>query len=427
MAAIRFIHCADLHLDTPFRGLSDVDDERGKALREATFKSFDNIVTAAITNEVDFVVIAGDIYDSADRGLRAQFKFQQGLERLDAHDIQVFIACGNHDPLGGWSASIEWPASVHTFAGDHVDMRQATRGGHVIANLHGISYEQEAVRENLAARFRRPEDTIPAIAVLHANVGGDPTHPAYAPTTVEELADKGFDYWALGHVHAHRVLRSAGPAIVYPGCSQSRHPNETGAKGCCLVTLAPAAPPDIRFIPTDVVRYHRATLDISICESHDAVRFAIGAKCQALLQEDQGRHAIIRLTLSGRTGLHHELTRPVAQQELLQVIREDLDGWQPWAWVERLIIDTRGTYDLEEQRRREDFVGDLMAVYDMLLDPATGMLAERIMELDNILATWQGYRFLKDPSSGLSITPDEMALLADQARRMTLDLLVEES
>ncbi len=426
MGTVRFIHCADLHLDTPFRGLSQVDEARGKALNAATFQSLANIVDAAIRNEVDFVVIAGDVYDSADRSVSAQFRFKRAIQCLTDRGIDVFIACGNHDPLNGWSATIEWPKHVHTFAGDRVDIRQVTRNGNPIATLYGISYEKEATRENLAARFPQPETDLPSIAVLHANVGGDTAHLPYAPTTVEELASKGYDYWALGHVHTHRILRAEAPAIVYPGCSQSRHPNETGAKGCCLVTLNEAYPPDIRFIATDIVRYDQTVLDISDCDSQDAVRQAIVGECHAIIRRSEGRHIVVRITLTGRTGLHRELTRSGSLDALLQVVREDLEGEQPWAWVERLIPDTRGSYSLEEQRGREDFVGDLVSAYDTLLDPNSGLLQERSAELEAVLSSWQGYRFLKDPISGETITQEEMAALADQARRMTLDQLVED-
>ena len=427
MGTVKFIHCADLHLDTPFRGLLEVDEERGRMLNAATFQSFQNIVSEAVENEVDFVVIAGDVYDSADRGLSAQFKFQKGLQRLADHGIEVFIACGNHDPLSGWSATIEWPQTVHTFAGVGVDIRQVTRDGLVIATLHGMSYPKEAVRENLASLFPRPDDSVPSIAVLHSNVGGDTTHLPYAPTTVEELTSKGFPYWALGHVHAHRVLRADGPAIVYPGCAQSRQPNETGPKGCCVVTLSDAAPPNIRFVPTDVVRYHGGTVDISECDSQDAVRRAIVGVCRSISEDSQGRHVVVRLALTGRSALHRELVRADTMDALLQAVREEVEGWDPWVWPEKLPLETRGTYDIEMQRGREDLVGDLMSVYDTLLDPSSGRLEERRQELEDTLASWQGYRFLKDKPDEAAVTNDELAAIAEQARRQTLDKVVEES
>jgi len=426
MGTVRFIHCADLHLDTPFRGLSDVAPEVGRALNEATFKSFENIVDLALRESVDFVVIAGDVYDNADRGLSAQFKFQKGMQRLAEHGIEVFVACGNHDPLSGWSASIEWPHTVHTFPANRVHSCQVTRDDQVIATVHGISYPKEAVHDNLASRFGPPDPSVPSIAVLHANVGGDTTHLPYAPTTVGELATKGFTYWALGHVHAHRVLRAEAPAIVYPGCSQSRHPNETGPKGCCLVTLTDSAPPDVRFVPTDIVRFHSGAVDIAECESQDALRRTIVDECRAISAGAQGRHTVIRLALTGRTSLHRELARANSLDALLHMVRDELEGGEPWVWLEKLHLKTRGSYDFATQRNREDFVGDLMSVYDMLLDPATGQLGARMQEMDDAMASWQGYRFLAQRTEGVAITDEELLTLAEQARGMTLDQLVEE-
>jgi DNA repair protein SbcD/Mre11 len=426
MRTVRFIHCADLHLDTPFRGLSDVASDVGRALNEATFKSFQNIVDLAIRESVDFVVIAGDVYDSSDRGLSAQFKFQKGVQRLAEYGIEVFVACGNHDPLSGWSATIEWPRTLHTFPANRVHSCQVTRDGQVIATVHGISYPKEAVYDNLAARFARPDSLAPSVAVLHANVGGDTAHLPYAPTTVSELATKGFTYWALGHVHAHRVLRDNAPAIVYPGCSQSRHPNETGPKGCCLVTLSDSAPPVVSLVPTDVVRFHTGAIDIAGCDSHDALRRRIVDECRTISAGSQGRHAVVRLALTGRTSLHHEIARANSLDALLHHARDELEGWEPWVWLEKLHLRTRGSYDIATQRNREDFVGDLMSVYDNLLDPYTGQLAAWIQEMDAAMSSWQGYRFLAQRTEGVAITKDELLTLAEQARGVTLDQLVEE-
>jgi DNA repair protein SbcD/Mre11 len=426
MSTVRFIHCADLHLDTPFRGLSDVAPDVGKALNEATFKSFENIIDLAIAERVAFLVIAGDVYDSADRGLSAQFKFQKGVQRLEEHGIEVFVACGNHDPLSGWSATIEWPPNVHTFPANHVDSWQIARDDQVIATVHGISYPKEAVHDNLAARFARPDGLAPSVAVLHANVGGDTAHPPYAPTTVSELATKGFTYWALGHVHAHRVLRDNAPAIVYPGCSQSRHPNETGPKGCCLVTLTDSAPPDVRFVPTDVVRFHAGVVDVAGCDSQDALRRTVVDECRAISAGSQGRHAVIRLALTGRTSLHREIARANSLDALLRLVRDELEGAEPWVWLEKLHLKTRGSYDIATQRKREDFVGDLMSVYDNLLDSSTGQLAAWIQEMDDAMSSWQGYRFLTQGIEGVAITDEELLSLVEQARGVTLDQLVEE-
>jgi exonuclease SbcD len=420
MGTVRFVHCADLHLDTPFRGLSDVDSDRGKALNQATFDSYANIVDLAIHEEVDFVVIAGDVYDSTDRSLRAQFHFRDGLKRLSDHGIRSFVACGNHDPLNSWSNTLEWPELAHTFGSRDVDICQVTREGEAVASVHGISFPKEAVTEDLSRRFGQPDPAVPSIAVLHANVGGDTGHLPYAPTTVEELSSKGFTYWALGHVHSHKMLKADGPAIVYPGCSQSRQPNETGPKGCCLVTITDGGTPDIRFVPTDVVRYHRGAVDVAGCSSIDAIKRAIVDTCNSVAESSEGRHLVVRLSVTGRTPLHGELTRGDAFADLSEAIRTDLVGREPWIWLERLSPDTRGSYDVDELRQQLDFAGDIVRAYSSLPGAGTDEMALLRNEVEaDVLAGGMG-KLLRP------LTDEEFRLLAEQAMHRTLDRVMEE-
>jgi len=420
MGTVRFVHCADLHLDTPFRGLSEVDPEVGQALNKATFQSWDNIVDLAIGERVDFVVAAGDVYDSSDRTLRAQFRFRDGLKRLAEHGIPAFVAFGNHDPLGGWSNTLDWPETVHTFGARAVDNCPVLRDGSTIATVHGISYPKAEVKDNLSRRFEQPDPSVPSVAVLHANVGGATGHENYAPSTIEELSSKGFTYWALGHVHAHRVLRAAGPAIVYPGCSQSRQPNETGAKGCCLVTLSDGKAPGVRFMPTDAVRFHQGEVDISGCDSVDAARRVVTEHCRVAAAAAEGRPIVVRLSLVGRTPLHRQLARAGAAPELMADLREELLTLDPWVWLERLSLETQGSYDVAVQRQRQDFVGDLISVFDGLLSLDPDELGRLRDDLESEFSSWGGRRYLE------TLPPDELRDLAEQAMRRTLDLAVTE-
>ena len=421
MGTVRFIHCADLHLDTPFRGLASVDEERARALNSATFDSYANIIDLALREEVDFVVIAGDVYDSADRSLRAQFRFRDGLKRLADHGIRSFVACGNHDPLNGWSNSLEWPELVHTFGGKHVDVCQVTREGETVATVHGTSFPKEAVREDLSTRFEPPDRSVPSVAVLHANVGGDTRHDPYSPTTVDELSSKGFTYWALGHVHAYHILKADGPAIVYPGCPQSRQPNETGPKGCCLVTITDGGAPDIRFVPTDTVRYHRGTVDISNCDSIDAIQRAVVETCRSVSESSEGRHLVVRLSATGRTPLHGELMRGEAFVDLSEAVRADLAAREPWIWLEKLSPDTRGSYDVDELRQQQDFAGDIICAYSGLPTAEADEMALLRNELEaDVLSGSMGK--LLTP-----LTEEEFKHLAEQAMHQTLDRVVEES
>lgn len=420
MGTVRFVHCADLHLDTPFRGLSYVAPDVASALNGATFQAYDSIIALAIAERVDCVLIAGDVYDSSDRSLRAQFSFRDGLKRLDDHGIPAFVAFGNHDPTSGWGNTLEWPATVHVFRSSEVDNCPLVREGEAVASVHGISFNKEKVTANLAARFSSPGDGLPSIAVLHANVGGDTGHDNYAPTTVAELAGKGFDYWALGHVHDHRILRGNGPAIVYSGCSQSRHPNETGPKGCCLVTLTDGAAPDIRFVPTDVVRFHQGEVDVSACDSIDAVLRAVLEHCDAALYEADGRNLVVRLGLAGRTALSRELRHAGTLSDLTDNLREELLPRTPWILLEKLSLNTRGAYDIQTLAAQQDFSGDIVREYASLLSADAGLLAEAKEEIETDLKTSAAFKLLTPLSN------EELRQLATRAMHETLDLTVGE-
>ena len=420
MNTVRFVHCADLHLDTPFRGLSYVAPDVASALNGATFQAYDSIIALAIAEQVDCVVIAGDVYDSSDRSLRAQFSFRDGLRRLASHGIPAFVAFGNHDPASGWGNTLEWPDSVHVFDSGEIDNCPLYREGEVVASVHGISFGKEKITEDLAARFVAPGDGLPAIAVLHANVGGDTGHGNYAPTTVAELAGTGFDYWALGHVHSHRVLKASAPAIVYPGCSQSRHPNETGAKGCCLVTLTDAAAPQVTFVPVDVIRFHQGAVDVSACDSIDAVRRAVVAHCDGAQAEAEDRSLVVRLSLIGRTSLSRELRHGGTLSDLTDNLREELLPRTPWILLERLSLDTRGAYATEALATQQDFSGDIVREYASLLSGDAGLLAQAKEEIEVDLKTSAAFKLLTPPSD------EELRQLAERAMHETLDLTVGE-
>jgi DNA repair exonuclease SbcCD nuclease subunit len=389
-------------------------------LNEATFTSYDNIIDLAIKEQVDFVVIAGDVFNSKDRSLRAQFRFRDGLRRLSDNGIESFVAFGNHDPLNGWSHTLEWPELAHWFGGREVDICTVVRGGTAMATVHGISFPQEAVREDLSARFATPDTTLPSIGLLHANVGGDTRHEPYSPTTVDALSSKGFTYWALGHVHEHRVLRAEAPAIVYPGCSQSRQPNETGSKGCCLVTITDGGPPDIQFLPTDVVRYYRGTVDVSACESIDAIQRTVVDACRLVSEESEGRQLVVRLSVLGRTALHDELSHNDTFDDLSEAIGAELAAREPWVWLEKLSLKTRGSYDVTQLMQQQDFAGDIVRAYSALLSDEAGATTRLKQELEDDIRSGSIGKLLEPLSDG------EFRLLAEQAMQQTLDRIVEE-
>ena len=415
MTAFRFLHCSDLHIDSPFQGLSSLQPSLAEILRKSTYQAFQNIVELALQEEVEAVLIAGDIYDGSDKSLEAQLKFRSGLQKLSDAGIDTFIVHGNHDPLDSWSASLDWPERVHVFSGSQTECHPVTKNGEVKAYIYGISYPKRDVRENLALKFVRSNSQGFAIGLLHSNVGCQSGHDNYAPCTIDDLVAGEMDYWALGHIHRFQVLRESNPAIVYSGNSQARHMRETGEKGCCLVTLNEKVAPVIQFIPTDVVRYTQDEVDLSGTITLEEVIHAVRSKCEHFADQVKERGVFFNLSLNGRTQVHAELQRGDTLQELQEEIRTYFKGRIPSVWL-NLKLDTAGIYDIESLRQGKDFVADLINLFE------TEERAETYPELRDVLKpmfeTWQGKKYLE----GLS--DQEMKDILVQAKSLCLDKLL---
>lgn len=417
MPEFRFIHCSDLHLDTPFSGLSSVHPALKEKLRDATFRAYQNIIDLALRERVDAVIIAGDVYDAADKSLQAQLKFRNGLKKLSAAAIPAFVVHGNHDPLDSWSASLEWPDNVTVFCGNKVERFPVLRDGQPLAHIYGISFPQRKVTDNLARLFKNDPSSGFAVGVLHTNVGGNPDHEDYAPCKVEDLRAGGMDYWALGHVHAHQVLNDHGPAIVYSGNSQARSHKEQGAKGCCLVTLREQSPPEVRFVAVDVVRYRSENLDISTCSTLDAILHSIRLNGKEISSQMDGRDALVRFNLTGRSAMHPQLHRGGTLDGLVEEVQDYFDGRNPGVWVD-LTLDTKGIYDIDSLKQGNDFVADIISLYDETRNEA--WLDDMKIALKPLFEDWQGQGYLQKPSE------EELEALLEKAKYLTLDQLIED-
>lgn len=407
-----FYHAADLHLDTPFGGLEQVAPELAEALREASLQAFDALIEQVIGDEAAFLLLAGDIYDGAQRGLRAQFRVQAGLQRLSQAGIPAFIVHGNHDPLGGWSGIRVWPAGVHVFGAAEVSAVPVVRGGAPIATVHGISYPTAHVHENLARRFRRGTGPGLQIGLLHANVEGNADHAPYAPCTLDDLRAAGMDYWALGHVHARQVL-AAGPTwVVYPGNLQGRSPkpSERGPKGAVRVEVVGGVVRDVVFVPLDRFRFVALDVDATALADLGALRQALAEGAEALAEAHAGRGLLIRARVHGKPSFHGDLLRPDAGSVLLRDLRDASEGRRPHLWWEALRLETRAPLDHAALREGQDFTGELLRMADQLrVDSAA--LAALAARVDRPLP----------PTGGGE--PADWQNLLDEAEALALDLL----
>ncbi len=372
LETFRFVHAADLHIDSPFQGLRDVDERVAARLHSATYEAFRNLIRLCIDEQAAFLLIAGDVYDGEDRGIRAQVRFRDGLAELAERGIETFVVHGNHDPLDGWVSKLSWPDGVHVF-GPQPEWKTAHLGspsageaaGVPVAAIQGVSYPTREVTENLARRFSPPQDpALFSIGLLHANVGANPAHPNYAPCTVEDLAQTGMDYWALGHVHTRQTLRetrrSGPPTIAYPGNTQGRHPNETGARGCLLVQVGPDRVPKAEFRALDVVRWEQVDINVTGVRTLDGMVGALRQALDDLTVKAEGRDVVCRVRLHGRGPMHHDLRRPGQADDLLATVRADAGAASPWVWVERMAVETRPDLDLSLRSRDDDFLGAVL-------------------------------------------------------------------
>ncbi|AZN42187.1 metallophosphoesterase family protein [Paenibacillus albus] len=367
--SFRFMHAADLHVDSPFRGLTDAPAYVREALQMSTFQAVRNLVDTALSEAVDFIVIAGDLYDSADRSLRAQLYLQREWQRLHANGVQLFVIHGNHDPLSGQRAKLEWPESVHFFGTDKVDKAAAyTRSGELAAYVHGISYGTRSVMDNLASKYHADHESgVYQIAMLHGNVDGQQGHDPYAPCSLAELAGSGFHYWALGHIHQREVLH-AFPHVVYSGNTQGRHSKETGAKGAYIVDVSASYDTELKFMPLDTVRWENAVIEIDGIESEQALLGLLEQVIASVAASCERRHCMLRLILQGRGPLHHLLSEASFLQELLHGIRvriSDLheshdEAAEPWCWVYQIEAASGAELDYEVLAREDSFTGELI-------------------------------------------------------------------
>jgi DNA repair exonuclease SbcCD nuclease subunit len=360
-----FLHAADLHLDTPFTSVSGYPERVGAALREASLEAWEALVQTAINRQVAFVVLAGDIYDGAERGIRAQRAFLDGVTRLAEHGIGTFLVHGNHDPVTeGWTAVTSFPEGVHRFSETEVESLAFETGGERVV-VHGTSYAVSATTENLALQFPRATPGAFNVGLLHANLGGlGSKHQDYSPCSVEDLRRTGYQYWALGHIHQRQTPHEGAPWIVYPGNIQGRTPrsSERGAKGAVIVTVTngDAAPPE--FVALDRVRF--VDIDVSIDGAADAGALLDQLEQAADPARHDGRGVLVRATVGGSGHLHQELLAQARRDELLRELRDRGAAAAPFVWWERITWRTRSSVDVIDIRRREDFASDLLRFMD---------------------------------------------------------------
>jgi DNA repair exonuclease SbcCD nuclease subunit len=358
----RFLHTGDLHLDSPVVGLrGDATPEILALLRDATSRAWRNVVALAIAERVDFVVVAGDVFERSSPTLLGQTRFRDGLAQLAAHGIASYVVHGNHDPLDGvsWAPSLAFPPQTHRFGTAVGESAVATRDGAQLATIHGRSYPSAAVTDNFATGFRRGDEPF-AIGLLHANVGDRPGHGNYAPCSLDDLRAAGIDYWALGHIHQPGIVTADGTLAVYCGNPQGRDPGEIGPRGAWLVSVDEAGRAHPEFRPCDVVRWATDDLAVDAIDTDEALLSAVRERLADATDAADGRSLLFRLRLTGRGPMHAALRRTGYLDDLRRLANEELAAVPPFSWLESLADATRPAIDVAARRAVPDFAGDFL-------------------------------------------------------------------
>ena len=320
---IRFIHAADIHLDSPLKGLANRHNLPTAKILAATRDALINLVTLAIDQKVDFVLLAGDIYDGDPEDLKANFHFNQQMGRLNQKNIKVVMITGNHDAKSKISKPLSPPKNLTILSAHQPESCEITKEGEVIAIIHGQGFLNQAEPRNLASTYPAPVAGKLNIGILHTSLDGREGHANYAPTTPNELINKGYSYWALGHVHTREVVHEK-PYIIFPGNIQGRHIRETGAKGCYLVTFNDNREAQLEFKPLDVFRWEAITVNLDGIEEESDFEGRLAETVESKkLPFNEIPHGI-RIILKGKTSLHSWLI--CSQNRISENIQGIFDG-----------------------------------------------------------------------------------------------------
>lgn len=389
MKPFKFIHAADLHLDSPFKGLTDIPHFVKEELIQSSFTAFSRLIDMAIDEQVSFIVISGDLFDAEQRSLQAQLFLYRQFERLKEHRISVYIIHGNHDPLSKKQQLFEFGDHVHIFSAEEVTALPAYKDNEVIAYIYGISYGEKAVYENLAKRYFKNSAQAYHIAMYHGTVGATADHEPYAPCSLQDLVSLQYDYVALGHIHKTSIL-NVDPPIVYAGNIQGRHRKEDGERGCYLVHVNANKQAQLQYIPLAPITWLTVEIDCAAIEIEQqliqAIQQEVNTGCNNINQS-----YIVTVQLYGVTELHQHLSLPSFQLDLLEAVRSLFPQTKYWIYINRLDVHTSMLYDQQKLIEEEPFLQKLNENMEQLQH----MTTEQLIKLGSLSELWSHHELAR--------------------------------
>lgn len=350
----KFIHAADIHLDSPLRGLSRYESAPVDTIRDACRRAFKNLVELAIEEKVAFVLLAGDLYDGDWKDYSTGIFLSRQMGKLNQHNIKVFAVAGNHDAANRMTKALDTPSNMKIFSAGKVE---TVRLEALSVAIHGRSFKTQHVDENLAAGFGTAEKGRFNIGLLHTSLDGREGHANYAPCTLDDLHSKGYQYWALGHIHKQEIV-SKDPYVVFSGCIQGRHIRETGPKGCVMVTVQEETVTEIEEISLDVLRWALTEIDLTDVEQQQDVLEKARQAIEKERKSAEGRPLAMRIKLNGATTLSDQIAAfPEKLEHRIKALGAETAGDE--LWIERVENNTTGKQNFEAALSEDNALGNL--------------------------------------------------------------------
>jgi exonuclease SbcD len=411
-----FIHAADIHLDSPLHRLDFYEGAPVEAMRSATRRAFENLVRLALEEQVGFVLISGDLYDGDWRDYNTGLYFLSQVSRLQEVSIPVCIVAGNHDAASRITKTLRLPDYVHLFSAQGPETYQIRK---LDVAIHAQSFPTPAVKQDLSLSYPPPLPGWFNIGMLHTCLTGREGHAPYAPCTVEGLTHKGYDYWALGHVHKRESVREA-PWILFPGNIQGRHIRESGSKGCLLVKVDERGHASPTFKPLDVIRWEEVAADGAHSETGYDVVDAVSHSLEGLLEEASGLPLVARVVVSGSSrGTDALAADPERWKNEIRAAAMEAGAGR--IWIEKVKLKPESSSQCGGSWEAGGPVGEILSLLDEIqADP--GALLELGRSLQEIVTRIP--RELKEGEEPVDASdPGWLMALLEQVRPMLLQRL----
>lgn len=364
---MKIVHAADLHLDSPLSGLERYEGAPVDRIRGATRAALVNLVDLALDEMASLVLLAGDLFDDDWKDYSTALFFRAEMRRLAEANVNVVWLRGNHDAASQLQKHLELPKTVFELSHKRPDSKIFEDIG---VAVHGQGFATRAVVDNLALSYPEPVSGLCNIGLLHTSITGREGHAPYAPCLLSDLVNKGYEYWALGHVHQREVL-CEDPWVVFPGNLQGRHVREPGDKGATLIEVTDGHIDSVEHCALDVVRFGTCRVDAGAARSADEILGSVRDALAATVSAADGRLVASRVVVAGATEAHGELVRdPERFVAEIRASASEIGG--DGLWIEKVCVLTRDMIDLGEVRSRDDAIGQVFRGLSSLRESDAG-------------------------------------------------------